>query len=457
MFKALETVNKYNLLSKNDKIIVGVSGGPDSVCLLHFLNSIKGDYGLSIIVAHINHNLRGEKAVEDMEFVCKMAHDLNLPFFVHNAMVADYASLKHMSVELAGREIRYDFFNKLLKENNADKIAVAHNLNDQAETILMHIFRGSGMQGLTGMAYESGNIIRPLMETSRHEILDYIQKNGLKYRIDDTNNQDKFLRNKIRLRVIPYIEENFNSNIKTSLSKTAEILRGEFDFIENYVDEIFDSVCSKKGESLYLNIDRYMMLDISIKRRLLRRVIRLIKGNSINVEFKHLEYIMKFIKTSGTGDRIDITDNIEILRQYEYIVFYQNKNFFKEDFCFQLITPGIIKINGNIRIKSELCRKLTGDLKNPDFAFLDYDKIKGHIVVRSRKDGDVLIPYGMTGKKKLQDYFVDMKIPLRDRKSIPLVASGSEILWIAGYRINDKYKITKNTKNILKLELIKDS
>lgn len=450
---AEDTIKKYEMIHRGDRIIVAVSGGPDSVCLLHILFKLKERYDLTLFVAHVNHQLRGLQAEEDMRFVRDMAEDLGLPFYVKVEDVAKVASDLHMTLEQAGRYVRYSFFRELKKQLNADKIAVAHNMDDQAETVLLHLLRGSGMHGLTGMSPVSGDIIRPLIESKRQDIEAYIKENGLKYRIDHTNYEANYTRNRIRLELIPYLKEHFNKKITDAIAQTADILREEDNYIQKKVQEAYEKICSETRDIVQIDLKEFIELEPAIKRRLIKKAIQAVKGHDLNIEFKHINYIMDFAQRGRTGERIDIPGNVCVGLQYGKMKFFLSSSILAAtDFSYNLIIPGETYIGElDARIYAAIEASVELDFKDRYKAYLDYEKLPGDLVVRTRKNGDYIVPFGMQGRKKLKDYFIDAKIPFEMRNKIPLIASGNEIVWIVGHRINEKYKVTEKTRKFLVL------
>lgn len=446
-----DTIKKYNMIHRGDRIIVAVSGGPDSVCLLHVLFKLKEKYELTLFVAHVNHQLRGLHADEDMRFVREMSESLGLPFYAKVENVAKLASDMHMSLEQAGRYVRYNFFRELKGQLKADKIAVAHNKDDQAETVLLHFLRGTGTQGLTGMDPVSGDIIRPLIEFSRKDIETYIKENGLKYRTDYTNYEINYTRNRIRLELIPYLREHFNRKITDVIVQTADILREEDNYIQKDVEEVCKRICHMSQDGVQINLKEFSELQLAIKRRLIKKAIQMVKGNDLNVEFKHINYIIDFVEHGNSGNRIDIPGNLCVGLQYGKIkVFLSSCTSAKLDFSYSLVIPGETHIEElNARIYAATETHVEPDFNDKYKAYLDYEKLPGELFVRTRKNGDYIVPFGMKGRKKLKDYFIDAKVPIEVRDRIPLIASGSEIIWIIGHRINERYKITENTRKFL--------
>ena len=236
--KIIQTIKKYNLINSGDKIVLGVSGGPDSIAMLDILNQLKDEMNFEIYVVHVNHNIRGKDADEDEEYVKKYCEKYNIKFFAKKIDVPTIAKTEKIGTEEAGRKVRYEYFEEILKETKSNKIAIAHNKNDKVETIIMHLLRGSGISGLKGIEPIRGNkFIKPLIECDRQEIEKYCRENNLQPRIDKTNFENEYTRNKIRNIVIPYIKKEFNPNIIETITRLAEVVSSEDDFIENIANE----------------------------------------------------------------------------------------------------------------------------------------------------------------------------------------------------------------------------
>lgn len=291
--KILKTVKKYDMIERNDKVVIGVSGGPDSMCLLHFFISIREEYNLELFVAHINHGIR-EESTEEEQFVENYCKINDIECFIKRVNVPQIALYEKMGLEETGRNIRYDFFNEVLKQTNSNKIAIAHNLNDYTETILMNVLRGSGINGLKGIEAKIGNYIRPLIECKREEIEDYCDKNNLDPRYDKSNDDNTYTRNKIRNVVIPYIKEEFNPNFLDTLYRLSEISKEESDYlnkktIENYMDVKED----ENDKKIIINLKKFNDIELVIKRRLILYIIQKLFGTTKGIEKIHVEDIIK--------------------------------------------------------------------------------------------------------------------------------------------------------------------
>ena len=291
--KVLETIKKYNLISENDKIVVAVSGGPDSMCLLHILITLREEYNLELNVAHVNHMIR-ENAILDEEYVKDFCKNNNIQCFVKKADVLQVSKENKIGTEEAGRKVRYEFFNEVLKKTSSNKIAIAHNKNDKVETILLNLIRGTGTYGLIGIEPKNGVYIRPLLEIEREEIEKYCEDENIKPRIDESNFENIYNRNKIRNVVIPYVKKEFNPNIINTISRLSDIVKDEENFLDNFVSEEYKKiVIEEKEDFIKLNLKEFNKLEIVIRKRLVFYIINKLIGNTMGIEKIHVEDIIK--------------------------------------------------------------------------------------------------------------------------------------------------------------------
>ncbi|MBR3673176.1 MAG: tRNA lysidine(34) synthetase TilS [Clostridia bacterium] len=311
--KVLKTINKYNLIDKKDSIVIGVSGGPDSMCLLSILNSLKEQLNISITVAHINHMIRKE-ADEETKYVQDYCNKLNIPCYIKRIDVIEKSSQEKIGTEEAGRKARYDFFEEVAKQVSANKIATAHNANDNAETVLMNIFRGAGASGLKGIEpIRNGKFIRPLIECQRDEIEKYCEEHKLEPKIDQSNFENIYTRNKIRNILIPNIKQEFNPNIIESLNKMSALLREENDFIEQYVEEVWKTLYISKDENeLVLDLKKFNKLNRFIKSKIVLVSINKVMGSTQGIEKIHVEDIIKLCEKNIGNKYLTPNKNIKI-------------------------------------------------------------------------------------------------------------------------------------------------
>jgi len=455
--KVLKVIKEYRLIQKGDNIVLGLSGGPDSMALLYILLDIREIIDFNIYIAHLNHGVRGRDALEDQIFVEELSKDLGLPCYSKTVNMDEYAKKTGLSSEEAGRKLRYDFFREILDEIGGGKIAVAHNKNDQAETLLMRFFRGTGIDGLKGMDYVSGDIIRPILGVERRDIEKYLQERNIKTRLDRTNLETIYNRNKIRLELIPYIEENFNPNIVDTLWRTSRISSVDSDFLERYAQKSYNRMVKKKSkDSIILDGDQFVKEHRSIQNRIIRNCILDIDGNLQGVTEKHISDTLKLFLERRTGKSIDLINNIIAKTSYNEFIIEKNYKTKKKDFLYRLDVEGttyIEEIDLTFNVKVLPVTDIYMDKNERFIKYFDYDKIKGDLYIRNRRTGDRFVPYGMKGSKKIKDYFIDEKIPKDKRDKIPILTDDENILWIVGYRTSESYKITPNTQRVLVVSL----
>ncbi|WP_235657094.1 tRNA lysidine(34) synthetase TilS [Clostridioides difficile] len=415
--KVLSTINKHNLIQKGDKIVLGLSGGPDSVCLLHVLNRLKKDFNIEIYAAHLNHQIRGIEAQKDALYVSKLCEDMGIVFFVKSINVPKYCENEGLSLEEGARKLRYEMFYEIKDKIKANKIAIGHNLNDQAETVMMRIMRGTGLKGLKGIDYIRDNcIIRPILDVERNEIEEYCEAYNLNPRIDKTNLENIYTRNKIRLDLLPYMKDNFNSNVIESIVRMSNSLKSDNDYIEKEAEAKFREVSNIKEKGFVeINLDDFVCLHDAIKVRVLRNSIKHILGDTNFVDQRHIEDIMSLEDNSKVNKMLTLPRNIFVYRKKDSIIL-TNEEIVNEEIEFYYNVPS----NGFIKIKElkqiietqvmSIDRYKSMKLDNSSKGF-DFNKVKGGIVIRSRRQGDK-IKLAM-GSKKVKDFIHRFKNPKR--------------------------------------------
>ena len=318
--KVINTIKKYNLIDTADKIVIGVSGGPDSMCLLHILNEIKNEFGFEIVVAHINHMIR-EEADEETKYVEEYCKKINVDCYVKKVNVVEKSNEEKIGTEEAGRKVRYDFFEEILNKVGANKIATAHNANDNAETVLMNIIRGTGTSGLKGIEpIRDNKFIRPIIECERAEIEEYCELQKLNPKIDKSNFENVYTRNKIRNIIIPEIKKEINPNVVNSLNKLSNLAKQENEFLQKYVDDIMEKklIIDKKinnsleTNQLVLNLKQFNKLDAVIKNRVIIKSIEIVKGNTQGIEKIHIDDIVKLCEKNVGNKYLQPNKNLKV-------------------------------------------------------------------------------------------------------------------------------------------------
>ncbi|MGE5633420.1 MAG: tRNA lysidine(34) synthetase TilS [Caulobacteraceae bacterium] len=453
------TINKYNMLQKGDRIVVGVSGGPDSLCLLHILKTLSNECGYELYAAHLNHKFRGKDADEDAAFVERTCKEWGIPAWVEAFDVPAYIVETGLSPEEAGREIRYKLFNEMCDRVGANKIAVAQNLNDHIETILMRFMRGSGIDGLKGIEPVRDNIVRPLIETDRRKIEEYCSELKLNPRIDKTNLEPIYYRNKVRLELIPYMEKNFNPNIKQALARFSNLIKDENEFLEQEAGKAFDTVAESEAGRIIIDTGKTKGMHIALKRRLVRIAVENLSNTLNGFEFKHFEGIVDLMDKS-TGAAVMLPQKIKAYVSYDKLILAKDiekadkKCYYKLKYDYD---NNIETENGRIIIARKKSNDIERITKEKDRIFIDGSKIREGLVLRNREPGDMFSPIGLKGSKKLKDYFIDEKVPREQRDEIELIADGNEVVWIVGGRISEKYKITDRTSDVIIIKYLRRS
>ncbi len=439
----IKYIEKNKLTDKNEKILLAVSGGPDSVVMADLF--FKAGYKFAI--AHCNFKLRGKDSDTDEHFVKKLAQKYNVNFFLKICNAAEYAKKNKISIEMAARDLRYNWFDECSKKNNFQKIAIAHHLNDNVETILLNLARKTGINGLTGIKPMNGKIIRPLLWTTKNQIENYCIQNKLSYRIDKTNQQTDFQRNKIRHIIIPEFEK-INPAFNNNIIATAKHLEEYKKIIDQYISEIKNN-CLKKINNNYIEINKNCLKKTASIQTVLYEITKKYGfnetqcsniENSINksgLEFYSKNYKITLNRKNLIIEKINNQNN-------DIQITIDKKDIGK---TIHITDTEIIKIE-------KLSAKSYKIDKNPNTGNFDFDKIKFPLTIRNWQAGDWFIPLGMKGKKKLSDFFNDKKIDINKKNKIKIIESNSKIVWIAGYRPDERFKINKQTITILKLTLL---
>lgn len=426
---------QHQLLSGEKPVVVGISGGADSVALLHILVSL----GYKCIAAHCNFNLRGDESFRDEQFTIDFTQRLQVPLCKISFETNKYAQENRLSVEMAARELRYRWFEELLNTYDADAVAVAHHRDDSVETLLINLTRGSGLTGLTGIKPKNGNVVRPLLCVSREDIYTYIEKNGLEYVTDSSNSSDIYTRNFIRLKVIPLLEE-INPSVKASLARTANHLYDASLIYNHSIEEARRVIIQNNRLSISAllsfpapaTILYEMLKPYGFSRTVCESIFTVLDKDSGKIFYSSTHRLLK--------DRSDLL--IDVLSGEDNRAYLINLEDDNVDLPVEL-KPEIVVIKEDYQIE-----------KDRKFAYFDFDKLSFPLVLRHWQEGDWFVPFGMKGKKKISDYFSDKKFSLFDKEKTWLLCSGQDVIWIVGERTDNRYRIEKTTKRVLKLKFI---
>lgn len=440
-------MKQQNITLAGEKIVIGLSGGMDSVCLFHILK----DLGAGLEAVHVHHGIRGEEADRDEAFVKALCEKYNIPFHGYRFDVPEISKHMHLSEEEAGRNVRKQAFAETLEKCGAKYIALAHHGNDRAETFLFHLTRGTGVKGLGAMKPVQGNVIRPLLWAERKEIEQYIQKNAYDFVEDATNASDQYTRNKIRHQVIPLLEE-INPKGITHICSAAEKL----DAVSAYIDREAEKLC-RLSAVMYQNEVQILKFafyqgDAVLRIPVLQKCVEYLSGSLANITEEHLKRLEELFEMQ-TGKETHLPYGITAVRTYEGIrMFFREEKVLTEPV--EITGEGSYEFGGltfKISVESWDERKIF-PIKNYTKCF-DYDKITGKVFLRTRETGDYLEINKDHGRKFLQDYLVNEKVPKEERDKVMLLGCGSHILWVVGKRISEYYKVTKETKKVLKVQV----
>ncbi|TET39499.1 MAG: tRNA lysidine(34) synthetase TilS [Dehalococcoidia bacterium] len=462
--RILKSIQREALIEGEETLLVGVSGGPDSVCLLHILCQLKETLGVVLHVVHLNHMLRGAASHADARYVSQLAQRLGLAATVEERDVLAYQKEHRLSLEEAARVVRYDFFAEVATSLGARRIALGHTADDQVETILMHLVRGSGLAGLRGMqaitlwrSCQSGAsvlVVRPLLEVTREETEEYCRAYDLEPRTDFSNYALDHTRNRFRYELVPLLQ-SYNPNIGAALMRTARAAADDLSFLEEQLSLVWDRVVREQPNGLLLDTKAVDSLHPALRRHLLRRVLQGLLGDLADIESIHIEKMMEAL-SKPAGKRLFLPKGLVFYIGYNTCVV--TKGAF--DTCpfpplegeNRINLPGETILPG-WRVKATITPHLPQDARGGGFStYLDLDEAGTNLLVRGRRAGDRFQPLGMEQPKKLQDFMVDAKIPRAWRDRVPLVCSPEGILWVVGWRIAEQVRVRDNTKQVLLLE-----
>jgi tRNA(Ile)-lysidine synthase len=483
--KVQDFIHHHQLLLPHETIIVAVSGGADSVCMLHLLTRLQEHFNLHLHIAHFNHQLRAAESEADSQYVKELAEQFNIPVTLGSGDVLAHQVSRNCTLEEAARELRYMFFYEVAKKVGAKKIAIGHTLDDNVETIIMHILRGTGLSGLKGMSPCSPlpyikdtpplfnnsvgqrqhdlSIVRPLLDVTRDETMYYCQKYQFAPRIDSSNLSLSFYRNRIRLELIPLLKQ-YNPGLELSLLRLADMAQADINFIEIQSIQALMNVSQLKDGKILLNRAKTKDLPVAIQRQVIRLAIAGIRGNLKDISLDHIESIRGLL-SKPVGKEFSLPYSLTCYGEYDYIVITNAEKCKSSQGLSsqQLINiPGETIFPGWI-IEATISNKLVNSeqiqqIKLQGAFVADFDlRITGtKLYIRHRQPGDKFQPLGMKSWKSLQNFMVDLKIPVAQRSLVPLVCSSKQIYWVVGFRIDEKAKVTTDTRNMLHLTFIRE-
>lgn len=457
--KVYAFIHKFNMLSPEDLVLVGVSGGPDSVALLHVLWSMREELQISLAVAHLNHMFRGEEARTDARMVEELAATLGLPVYVEQFDVPAYRERTGMSAQEAARKVRYQFFEHLARQLEASRVALGHHADDQAETILLNFLRGSGLSGLKGIPPIRHPYIRPLLDVRRREIAAYCRHHRLPVREDASNRKPIYTRNRIRLQLIPSLEQGYNPRLVNALVNLGHICREEDAYLEEEAERVYEREVKEEGRRLAFPVDGLLSCPVALRRRVLRRAWCRMTGAKRDLSCHQVEALLGLLESSAGGKNVVLPRGVRAAREGPFLRLWTNDDAQPVPFyCYPLVVPGITyiaEIDKSIFARVFLARD-AGDPRQLSRreALLDYETIPGPMMVRRRMEGDRFRPLGLAGTTKLKKFLINHRIPREERDRLPLVVAGDDILWVGGLRLAEPFKVTGRTRKCLYLQMI---
>lgn len=483
-----DAISQYHLLTEKDRIVVGTSGGPDSIALLHILWQLSKEYSLSLCVAHLNHMQRGQESKEDAEYTIRFANELSIPVVSEEIDVKAIKERETKGLPLTdvARKIRYDFLKRAALGFEANKIAVGHHANDHVETMLINLIRGAGPEGLKGIAPirkidEGLLLIRPLIKVSSLQIHQYLSLYHLEFRIDSSNLKPIFLRNRVRLQLLPLLRNEYNPKIDNAFIQLSKIIGIDDDYMNEVVNHALPQVIIEhKKKMIVMDVDKLSGLHPAIQTRVIRKAIAMIKDDTNGFNYQHIQGIRQLITSIHPQAKLSLPFSISAQREYKHLVIkeesiYRLKQLDSYEYLIDIPETKEISDMG-CTIKTDVvpiktifndidyikkhpsleCRYPIQDARHPLVlrAYFDYEQVTSPLTLRCRKNSDRFQPYGMQGRKKIKDFFMDMKLPMDTRNRMPLlVDKKGNILWVIGLRINEQVKITDKTQNVLVISI----
>ena len=455
--KLKETIVRNGMLAYGDGVVVTCSGGIDSMTLLHLFSIISDEWNLKLAVAHLNHGLRGEEADEDEAFVRQRAGELDIPFFAKRVDLKGLAEVKGQNRQEAGREERYRFFGEVASKIGGGRIALGHNADDQAETVIMRIVRGAGLKGLGGIPPVRGNIIRPLIDVTRGEISAYAEAERVEYREDPSNGDKKYLRNRVRHEVLPLLER-LNPNASAELCTLSGFARETNGFLEEEAEKAFAGAALPPwdGGAVRLDLAKTKGLPSILKRKVIFLSLETLLGSASGFYASHIIGVEALLEKGRSGSALHLPKGVRVTLEYGKVLFSTEGGEAPSLYRYELKLPGetVIPEAGMTLKAVKMVAPGEEETVGDDRLLLDFSKIKQPLAVRNFREGDRIRLPGMSGRKKLKDLFIDEKVPRATRRAIPLLLSGDEILWIVGVRKSKLFLAESGSKDVVSIAKI---
>jgi len=447
--KIKQFILNNQLIKAGDLVIVGVSGGPDSIALLHILADLQPEIKYQLAAAHLNHSLR-TTASEDQALVLQTCAHLSVTCYTRTVDVTGLARQNRKGLEETGRDERYRWFRQLKQELDGQLIATAHHQDDVAETVLLHLLRGTGIKGLRGILPSNQDIIRPLLTTSKQEILDFLENGAIKYAMDQSNHDLHFSRNRIRHHLLPYLQQEYNPAIVKSLSQLAAIAAVENEILEKETGQLWHSaVVTEEPDTITLSVPLLAGLHLAFQRRIVMEAFQRLTAQQ-GWTMDDVEKALALCLKDGSSAQLRLKSQVQVIKVYDKLVL-TTKPVPKVHFSYSVIIPGVIRISELDKVLDFSVIPANQTEESNDTIYLDFDRLPGNLKIRSRQPGDIFRPLHMPGTKKLKKYLIDLKIPSADRDKLLLLAGDAEIYAIIGLDISRKVALSTNTSRVLKI------
>ena len=451
MKKVIEYIQNNHMIEPGDCVIAGVSGGADSLCLLFVLDDLRRSLDFRLEVVHVEHGIRGEESLEDARYVESVCQKARIPFHLYSCKVPERAKEERICVEEAARKCRYEAFDEACRDCSGNKIAVAHNADDQAETILWNLVRGSGLKGLCGMQPVNGNVIRPLLTVTRQEIEEWLTEKKMSWRTDSTNLELTYTRNKLRRIVIPLLEQELNEQASRHIAQAGERLFRAETFLEKLGEEKAQKMCTLKDGQYWLDRKKLLEEEGIMQEYILRSLMGKLGTGLRDIQAEHYRQIQK-LAGGSSGRQLSLPQGNICRCTGSFLVLGKPEADGQQQPCVELPIPGEA-VWGPWRVIASLEPWENQIIPEKKYTkWFDYDTIKNTIQLRSRRSGDYFCT--ASGRKKLKRYFIDEKILQEERDKVLLVADGDHILWVVGHRISQQSKVTEDTRKILKIQVV---
>ncbi|HDO35093.1 MAG TPA: tRNA lysidine(34) synthetase TilS [Nitrospirae bacterium] len=446
-----DTIRRYSMLRGGERVLVALSGGPDSVCLLLLLNELRDELRITLSALYVDHGLRPGEVPSEIVLCRELTTTLGIPLNVLRVDVRGFAEDERLGIQEAARLLRYRAFYEEARRLDADRVATGHHADDQAETVIMRLLRGSGPRGLSGIPPVRESVIRPMIGLRREEIEGYLRERDIRFVHDSSNLQDKYLRNRIRRELLPALKR-YNPRIVEVLGRTADILREEDGYMEIKVTKALMRLITKKtGDTVELFLSPLENMEKVILRRVLLRIVEETRGLR-GIGLEHVEAIMGLIRAGSAGSRVYLPRGVRAIKGYSTLTVTSVRPGRLPEYTLNIPGETVLKEAGIVLIASMMETKEAGSFGDGrNEAVFDPDTLVFPLKVRARRPGDAFYPYGFGKRKKIQDFFVDGKVPRDERDTVPLLLSGDDIIWVVGYRTDDRYRVGSACRRVLKI------